>query len=123
MREIKFKALDRNDSKIKKVLRIDFENELVLFEGEYAWVDFDNVELMQYTGLKDKNGKEIYEGDIVEENDSIGIIAFYGCEFRIAWKVNKDFFNNSLYCHYKFVEVIGNKYDNPELLGGQAYVK
>src|SRR5699024_3477828 len=68
MREIKFRAWDTEKNKMVKVDTIDFYN------GNVNDVDFYNQEihfgystvLMQYTGLKDKNGTEIYEGDVVE---------------------------------------------------------
>ena len=68
MREIKFRAWDTDKNKMVKVDTIDFYN------GNVNDVDFYNQEihfgystvLMQYTGLKDKNGTEIYEGDVVE---------------------------------------------------------
>jgi len=72
--------------------------------------------LMQYTGLKDKNGKEIYEGDIVnswyEEYNTGGI----GSEFKkhiVEFKMGA--FTNCINT-YKPIEVIGNIYENPELL-------
>lgn len=77
-----------------------------------------NIDLivMQSIGLVDKNGKEIFEGDIIKIADSIiGYIKFENSGFFII----KKGFNNQLLnkeVNYQALEVIGNIYENPELL-------
>lgn len=61
----KFRAWDKQTHRLINVLVIDWLNELVDLEGGRIDRQFDQVELMQSTGLKDKNGVEIFEGDIV----------------------------------------------------------
>lgn len=75
----------------------------------------------QYAGLTDKNGKKIFEGDVVNEYDmpeeisNTGIVQW--SEMFMGWNISQ---TRSMYCH-KFMsyEVIGNIYDNPELLKGK----
>ena len=75
----------------------------------------------QYTGLHDKNGKEIYEGDIVKikyRDEDIGKVIYEHNGFSIdVTNMNKNYGRVSFVNN--FMEVIGNIYDNPELLGGE----
>ena len=75
----------------------------------------DNVVFMQFTGLKDKNGQEIYEGDIVKIDGMVGKV-FWDKEwtqFKCQWTPHQFF---SLMTYPKNREVIGNIYENKELL-------
>ena len=88
----------------------------------------DSLELMQFTGLKDKNGKEIYEGDVLsldypikdafgDDNSSIRIKVFIEFQGGSFWFSGEGYTD----CNWHFYneidrEIIGNIYENPELL-------
>jgi uncharacterized phage protein (TIGR01671 family) len=110
MREIKFRAWHKNNNSMCKNVTTD------LLGRNY-------LEFMQYTGLKDKSDKEIYEGDIVLGLKYLKAKVVYGfCGFELHWidgntdkvrrrKSEEMFHNTSI-----VFEVIGNIYENPELL-------
>jgi hypothetical protein len=80
------------------------------------FLPFDgNLELMQFTGLLDKNGKEIYEGDILSGKSSTGREKRWQMKWSEygRWEAYPD---NEYNINWKGWEVIGNIYENPELL-------
>jgi uncharacterized phage protein (TIGR01671 family) len=147
-REIKFRAWYKTDKKMLYngylpskdeegyFLSLDFNGKITvsvnddggksgLWEHECSGCGEDFI-LMQFTGLKDKNGKEIYEGDIVNWSSwNIGFKHIDGSEIKIipkevvwqegAWQLKEDIWNLAIYDN---IEVIGNIYENPELFGG-----
>jgi len=87
-------------------------------KGQASLVDIEPETVGQYTGLKDCHGKEIYEGDIIRYPDTILIqpiktaVVIYKYDRFIA-----EGFDNTYDINWKKIEVIGNIYDNPKLLG------
>ena len=118
MREIKFRAWDKKRSKWFDDFNITDEGNLFTFQGrEPSTWDQDSIILIQYTGLKDRNGKEIYEGDIIKYHaGGIGEI-FWDEEtasFKVEWHKTGEFTN--MEAIMKVSEIIGNRFENSELL-------
>ena len=113
MREIKFRAWDKEN---KRMLMSGIYYSL---DGRIIWAGGGkfNGTLMQFTGLKDKNGKEIYEGDTVratkERNYYSGIVRFIDGFFGLE----SDAGLRTLQWYHDFeLEIFGNIYEKPELL-------
>lgn len=121
----KFRAWDKETQSLRYVLVVDWLNNLVDLDSGLIERQFDEIELMQSTGLKDKNGVEIFEGDIVEieMNDGFDYGSFIGqVEFlEGAWMINnKVNFARNLWSETGESEILGNIYANPELLEKQT---
>lgn len=109
MREIKFRAWEKNLKEIIPVHNIDFEKKMI--NTESAWRLFDEIELIQYTGLKDKNGMEIYESDSIEDNIGIGSVEFSNGAYRVNYlNGNYKWLIDFLDSEKNQIEVVGNKY-------------
>lgn len=108
MRELKFRAWGKD---IKKFLYIELAPNAQIKDSEWRYNGYDDWE--QYTNLKDKNGKEIYEGDIIDFfGEKYPVIYRAGCFWAEYSKTQKD----HLFLYATDSEVIGNIHENPELV-------
>lgn len=80
--------------------------------------DGQPVTLMQFTGLHDKNGVEIFESDIVQDHIGVGVVEWHSAAFKVNYRDGwaKWFYDYTLKGEFESIEVIGNIYQNPELL-------
>ena len=118
MREIKFRAWDKLNKEMFNVESINFQERRV-YRDVVSYHDFNDIELMQYTGLKDKNEKEIYEGDILFESfgERYYKVVFKNGSFRAEFEGDFDEYSFDLMdvvAHR--CEVVGNIYENSKLI-------
>lgn len=137
-REIKFRAWDVFDKTMKLPTQIKLGRDLPFTEennsakvisincngDNHIDIFHEGFVLMQYTGLKDSNGKEIYEGDVIchpefydtpemaDNPKHYGVVKFEDCAFRLYGEVlsTDDVTDND------YLYVAGNIYENPELI-------
>lgn len=136
-RELKFRVWNIEDKRWDNPAILEvFTSEGVLEPFQYIksgklnplYIPIENYVIQQYTGNKDKNGKEIYEGDVIKEKhygdwgdtdnyDYIGVVYWssLGCGFRTLPKPDISC-NGNIFTENNTIEVIGNIFENPELL-------
>ncbi|EAD8318973.1 YopX family protein [Listeria monocytogenes] len=125
MRAIEFRAFVKRKKEMFPVTDLRFnryEKDAVAVSGcgdPYCtmcddWYNFDDVLLMQYTGLKDKNGKKIFEGDVGwdEHNECYGVVKFEDAKFLYLWENIAE----NLWEVADDIEICGNIHENLDLL-------
>lgn len=118
MREIRFRVWDGED-----MISPDYIDRHGYGHWKSNSIPNASDKLMQFTGLLDKNGKEIYEGDIVRNNHNANFYVFWQedeCRWRLLGSYGDEITGNSGIMfnarNLEGSEVIGNIYENPELL-------
>lgn len=136
----KFRAWSKQERRLilsEDILTIDYENEeidaqKIYFEDglpverDIYTYGFDNIELMQSTGMRDKNDREIFEGDVVTDGHTKGDIknhptlGFYmvddnGVERWFSDNASIEDFGEDVETAARILEILGNIYTNPEL--------
>ena len=144
MREIKFRAYIKTIHQMIHICGFKYINNFIQIfytndDGDYCNQTYkkEDVLLMQFTGIYDKNGKEIYEGNIIEISDSMMLqfrntiiegyknfgIIFYGGNFVLRPWLDECYYNTFRNNSWRLgniysqdMKIIGNIYENPELL-------
>ena len=131
---LRFRAFLIEDKTMHNVLGIDFSRNMYCLQigkgtiGDWFW--FREINLMQSTGLKDKNGVEVFQGDIVKVTDEdeecsyISVVKNYAeegypafdIEYPSDWEYESNALSTIMSGGYETIEIIGNIYENPELL-------
>jgi uncharacterized phage protein (TIGR01671 family) len=154
MREIKFRVWSKNDKKFLEDYHYPIGHSAIWLEmlsGRVLHIEpnctydteceletkdlnelLKGIEVMQYTGLKDKNGKEIYEGDVISFIDmstetsiiNKAVIVFDESQSALRpQEIKKNYRGGHYYVHWnmiKDIQVIGNIYENPELIESEG---
>jgi len=142
MREIKFRAWDKGEDVMLDDICINTDHFTDMLNRVFKYWE-DTLEFMQYTGLNDKNGKEIYEGDIIrilypdwasqspdesgeyklsiedykKSISKVGVVEFYVGNSIAEYGLNFGGYSDNLKeGRHGEKEIIGNIYENPELL-------
>ena len=117
MREVKFRAWHKEERRMYYDICTNGEEHFIWSKYMKMWVPLkgnsEDIILMQYTGFKDRNGRGIYEGDILKGPEGIATVKWERGKF-VVWADDLDDLDLSK------EEVIGNIYENPELIAKEA---
>lgn len=118
MNNLKFRAWDKVNKEMLKIDIIDFYSEEIMVLEDDSTMKFSDVVLMQSTGLFDKNGKEIFEGDIVRNTHTGSVGRVHWCVHNTGffYYVEKDKKDYTVFRAKYNLEIIGNTYENKELI-------
>ncbi|WP_338952390.1 YopX family protein [Fusobacterium nucleatum] len=124
MKEFKMKAWLKKEKKMVAIIGIDFNYEYIrytedgnLFNENYKTAEFKDIELLQFSGAKDKAGQELYEADVIKFNDGIddiyGLISYDDEDG--TYRVSYENITEHLSDLEGDFEIVGNIFENPDL--------
>ncbi|PHH98455.1 YopX family protein [Fusobacterium polymorphum] len=124
MKELKIKAWLKKEKKMVSIIGIDFNYEYIryteddnLFNSDYKVAELKDIELLQFTGLKDNGGQELYEADVIKFNDGIddiyGLISYDDEDG--TYRVSYENITEHLSEREGDFEIVGNIFENPDL--------
>lgn len=124
MKEFKIKAWLKKENKMVAIIGIDLNYQYIrytddgnLFKDDYKIAEFKDIELLQFTGAKDKAGQELYEADVILFNDGIddiyGLISYDDEDG--TYRVSYENITEHLSDREGDFEIVGNIFENPYL--------
>ena len=130
MKEFKMKAWLKKENKMVSIIGIDLNYQYIrysddgnLFKDDYKIAEFKDIELLQFTGAKDKVGQELYEADVILFNDGIddiyGLISYDDDDG--TYRVSYENITEPLSDREGDFEIVGNIFENPDLYEQLGY--
>ena len=129
MKEFKIKAWLKKEKKMVAIIGIDLNYQYIrytddgnLFKDDYKIAEFKDIELLQFTGAKDKAGQELYEADVILFNDGIddiyGLISY---DDDGTYRVSYENITEPLSDREGDFEIVGNIFENSDLYEQLGY--
>jgi hypothetical protein len=130
MKKYKYKVWDKDEHKWLElsgdIFMTYWDRQMQVLEGNGEYVEeYESIEIIEWTGLTAPGGRDIYEGYILEcyasdgQHISKGVVSFEGCDYIV--KYSEGSAEGFYYLHHILVDtitIIGNIFENPELIEG-----